>query len=85
MAKLLRILDSVQLNLTEWFIVGLAATVAGLVAALKLQGSRLHKAQLELLDHRFAVTDERTQTAADNAKLAYMKARNDYKNAGGKL
>lgn len=67
-------------------LVGLiAAVLAGLVAALELQGSWLHRAQIKLLD----VTLQQKQTrAADNvaaAKEAYAEALNSFIRAGGRL
>jgi hypothetical protein len=70
-------------KIEEYLIVGLAAIVGLLVAALKLQGSRLHKTQVQLLDQQWDVKTASAQEAVNKAKLAYHAARKAYTDAGG--
>jgi malic enzyme len=55
-----------------------AVVIAGLVAALRIQGSRLHKAQVALLA-------QGAQSGVAQAQKAYDDARTAYLNAGGTL
>lgn len=72
-------------KIEEYLLVGLAAMVGLLVAALKLQGSRLHKAQVELLNQKFEAQSKAAQDKVNSAKMDYLKALKDYSAAGGSV
>jgi hypothetical protein len=42
-------LENIRLSLTQWLWLSTAAVIGFLVAALRIQGSRLHKAQIDAL------------------------------------
>jgi hypothetical protein len=72
-------------KIEQYVIVGLVAMVGLLVAALKLQGSRLHKAQVALLDEQWTMKAANAQDTVNKAKLAYHAARKNYTDAGGSM
>lgn len=78
MNKIYTFMQSIKLTLTQWVIVSLAATVGLLVAALRLQGSRLHYAQLQLLEANYNAQDQTDDEAVAKAKEAYKKALDSY-------
>ena len=74
-------LSSIKLTLQQWGLVTLATLVGILVIVLKLQGSRLHYAQLQLLEANFKAQDQTDDDAVKAAKEAYEKALNSYNNS----
>jgi hypothetical protein len=67
-------LKSITLTITQWAFVTLLAIIAFLAAALKLRGSELHKAKVDLLKAQMdAETKEGDQKIA-TAREAYEKA-----------
>lgn len=72
-------------KIEEYLLVGLAAMVGLLVAALKLQGSRLHKAQVQLLEQKFDAQNRAAQDKAESSRQAYLRALRDYGAAGGSV
>lgn len=58
-----------------------AVLVGGLVSALKLQGSRLHAAQLQLLQIHVNSSLEKPQEAVDRAQERYNQAMEKYNHA----
>lgn len=85
MSKILSYLDSIKLTLAQWGIVSVVTIIGGLVALLKLQGSRLHKAQIKLLDQNFTYKLDTAAKNTKNAGTAYQTAKDAYLNAGGTL
>lgn len=85
LSKLTGFLSGLKLSATEWLLVGSATIIAGLVAALKLQGSRLHKAQVDLLSQKFQVTNDKLSKQSSDAHEAYQKALGSYLDARGKV
>jgi DUF1680 family protein len=82
MSTITTYLSNLRLSLTQWGLLTASVIIGGLVAALRLQGSRLHSAQVSLLtDHlnnTQAQYDQKVQTAKDrfNAALgAYNKTK----------
>jgi hypothetical protein len=67
-------IKNITLSITQWAVVTLLAVVAFLAAALKLRGSELHKAKVDLLKAQMdAETKEGDQKIA-SAKEAYERA-----------
>jgi hypothetical protein len=68
-------LSDLKLSLSQWLLLLLATCVGGLVVALKLQGSQLHKAQVELLSSRVKQTtdvdNEARKEVLDTFQAAY--------------
>lgn len=70
MKTLITYLGNLRLSLTQWGLLTASVIIGGLVAALRLQGSRLHSAQVSLL------TDHLNNTQAQyDQKVATSKAR----------
>lgn len=74
MSTILSFFNRIRLNLTQWLVVTVALVIAGLVEALRIQGSRLHKAQVALLEQSAAKGTQEAQKAYDDAKAAYLRA-----------
>lgn len=51
--------DNLRLSVSQWLIITLGVLCGVLVAALKLQGSRLHKAQIEAIFAKIDLTNGR--------------------------
>jgi hypothetical protein len=73
--KVWRLANSIQLNLTQWLLLGMATAIGGLTVALKLQGSRLHALQVQLLEKNIQITissdDNAVKMARDKFNEAY--------------
>lgn len=79
MNSIINFLSSLKLTLLQWIAISLAAIVGGLVALLKIQGGRLHAAQVAVLKANMANYTERSASARiayNQAKMAYEKASN---------
>lgn len=74
-------LSSIKLSVAQWLGASAALIVGLLVAALKLQGSRLHKAQTELLREQFGRKMEVQDRAVEQAKARWQKALDEYNDA----
>lgn len=82
MAKLIwDFISNLHLTLTEWAIAALAAVVGAFVVAFKVQGSRLHAAQVQLLLMRYSVTNGRDSDRINAAKAVMNKAIKAYEDA----
>jgi hypothetical protein len=83
--KILGFLQGMKLSLTEWLAITGLTVIGALVAALRIQGSQLHKAQVQLAgaarDAR-AAQDDKDTTDADIRYCTLLAA---YKKAGGKI
>lgn len=75
MTKLLAFLSSIRLTLAQYAAMGGAALLGLLVVALKVQGSRLHKAQIQLLEVQVEQGLGDAASAVIAAKRAYRLAR----------
>ncbi len=65
MTKLLTFLSSVRLTITQYATLSLAVALGALVVAFRIQGSRLHSAQISLLtDHLNTLQNQRDQDVA---------------------
>lgn len=74
-------LSSVKLTITQWFGVVAAATIGALVLALRLQGSRLHKAQVQLLSLTFTAAMGQQDARVESARKAYHDALGSYEDS----
>lgn len=82
---MIQFLSDLKLSVTQWLGVMAAIVIGGLVAALKLQGSRLHRAQLKILEQDRDRAQEKADGSAFEAGKRYHEALNEFLNAGGKL
>ena len=85
MIAILDYLKSIKLTLAEWAGVTAAAVIGVLIAALKVQGSRLHKAQNDLLKQQYDFYMATANEKANAAKAKYESSLQQYLKAGGKL
>lgn len=85
MSSILSFLKNLQLTAQQW-LAALAATVIGaLVVAMKVQGSLLHKAQINVLKLTLKPKLDQDQFSVDKAQQAYDRILQDYLSSGGKL
>lgn len=82
--KALEFLDKLQLSFMQWVLLTGAAVIGGLVYALRLQGSRLHRAQVDLLHERVNNTNEKDQESVKAARDRFNKSLSDYINGSSK-
>lgn len=78
-------LQGLRMSLTGWLALTAATVIAGLVALLKLQGSQIHKLQIELLDHDLEAKGRVQAAKVAAAGDRWTKALDAYKRAGGVL
>ena len=78
-------IKGLQLTLTQWLVVGVAAAIAAAVEAFRLQGQALHKAQVQLLEQNIKLREGQDQTATVDAVYKYHQALAAYYQAGGRL
>lgn len=76
---------SINLSLYQWLIVTAAAVFGGLVIALRLEGSEVHRLQVRLLEETIDSKLHQQQAITDNLQGVYGKALKSYEDAGGKL
>lgn len=70
---------------TEWLITAIVAIIGGLVAALKIQGFQLHRAQVQLLKAHIEAKEARNAEVTQKAYDTYKTALDSYLKAGGTL
>lgn len=82
--RIVGFVSKLQLSFTQVAIIAVATLISGLVAALKLQGSALHRAQIQLLNQHIQnmdhTDDEAVQAARDvfnKEYYAYCKAKKE--------
>jgi hypothetical protein len=78
-------LKSLRLSLAEWLALTAAVIVGGLVAVLKVQGSQLHAAQLQLLSQRLDAKAQKANSDTATALAVYDREKQAFLDAGGKL
>lgn len=83
MSMILTVLKTIKLSLAQYAALVAATLIGGLVLALKLQGSRLHAAQLQLLQIHVNSSLEKPQEVVDKARERYNQAMTAYKASGG--
>jgi len=71
-------LSNIKLSLSQWLLLLLATCVGGLVAALQLQGSQLHKVQVELLSSRVKQTTDTDNAARTEVLNTFQTAYKSY-------
>lgn len=74
-------LSGVKLTFAQWIGASAALVIGLLVAALKLQGTRLHKAQTDLLKEQFSRAMDAQDAQVDAAKAAWQDALKAYEDA----
>ena len=85
MSKILSFLDSFRLTLAQWASLSAVAIIGGLIAALKLEGSRVHRLQVQLLETQSQQQLDQAKAATQTALDRYTAARQAYLKAGGVL
>lgn len=82
MQTILNYLSDLRLSLTQWALLTASVIIGVLVAALRLQGSRLHSAQISLLTDHYLnaqnLADSKVQAAKERFEAA-MEAYNGSK------
>lgn len=76
-------IKGLKLNAQDAAIAAIVALIGGLVAALKLQGYQLHKAQVQLLKGQIEAKEARNADISQKAYDTYKDALNSYIKAGG--
>jgi hypothetical protein len=74
-------LSSLSLSLTQWALLSLSAIIGILLVVLKLQGSKLHAAQVTILEQHLASQDEKNASAVQSARDRFNQAYQEYKKA----
>jgi hypothetical protein len=78
MGTLLAYLKDFKLSITQWLLLSMAAVIAGLVGLLRLQGSRFHNTQVQLLHQQFRQAMDQQDQRVDAAKDRFEKALQEY-------
>lgn len=78
MDTILNFLTNLKLSLTQWISVTAAATIGFLVVALKIQGGRLHKAQVDLLEANMRSQDKEDDDAVQAARMKFAEALREF-------
>ena len=81
LSSLLARLKGLQLSISQWIMVSMAAIIGGLVVSLRLQGSALHKAQLGLLKSNLDFKIAAQHKDTDLATISYELAKEQYEAA----
>jgi len=74
-------LTDIKLSLTHWLLATLAVICGGLVIALRLQGSRLHKAQIDAISARIDLANNKEEAIIDSLKEDLEKHVSAYNNS----
>ena len=78
-------LSNIKLSLTQIGLLIGSSIIGGLLLALKLQGTELHRAQLKLLEQSFHNAMDLQDNKVDAARQAFQAAKDAYVEAGGEL
>jgi hypothetical protein len=78
MKTLITYLSNLRLSLTQWGLLTASFIIGGLITALKLQGSRLHSAQVSLLTEHLNNTQNQADAKVDAAKARFQSALDAY-------
>lgn len=74
-------LSNIKLTLVQWIGASAAIVIGVLVAALKLQGTRLHRTQTELLASQFGRSMDTQDAKVEAAKKKWQDALQAYEDA----
>ena len=77
-------LSNLHLTLVQWLLVSLATAFGVLVVMFKLQGSKLHLAQVQLLTLDFKAQNMKDRGVVSRARTRYTKAMNSYIQSKGR-
>ena len=75
---MLTYLSNLRLSLTQWGLLTASVIIGGLVAALRLQGSRLHSAQVSLLTEHLNNAQNQADANVESAKARFAAALEAY-------
>jgi hypothetical protein len=81
MNTVLSFLSNLKLTITQWALMLLTLVVAALVVALRLQGTRLHATQVNLLKAQFGNAMSLQDAKVDAARTAFENAIQEYEDA----
>lgn len=73
------ILKGIKLTIVQWLSIMAVVVIGGLVAALKLQGSRLHKAKVDLLKERLDRKIDERGKKVKVARKKFLEAMDEYR------
>jgi hypothetical protein len=74
-------LSNIKLSIAQWAGIMASAAIGVLVFALRLQGSRLHRAQTDLLKEQFGREMDRSDAKVEAAKKKWADALQAYEDA----
>lgn len=74
-------LSNLKLSLQQYIYFTVALVVGGLVVALRVQGSKLHKAQVQVLQFHYGATMDQQDGKVEASRERYLKALEAYKGA----
>ncbi len=83
-SKILSYFGSIKLTLEQFTLIALTTAVGALVVALKVQGSRLHKLEVQMLETNIHSQDQADTKAVKDAYDVWFTAYNSYLANGGK-
>lgn len=71
-------LNHISLTLTQWILLSMAGVIGALTVALRLQGSALHKAQVQLLEEHLDVVTSTDDKAVASSRANFQQAYKAY-------
>jgi hypothetical protein len=78
MSTIISFITNIKLTVTQWVMVCMATVIAVLVTICKIQGSSLHKAQVDLLRATFGAAMTKQDAIVDAARKSYLDALAEY-------
>lgn len=78
-------LSTIKLTVTQWLLIMMAGTIGVLVVALRLQGSKLHKAQVTILTTNLNNSIKQSEAKTAEASHRFDKAYQAYRFAKKKV
>ena len=78
MQRVLNYLLNLKLSVTQILMGLMAGAIAFLVAAFELQGTKLHKTQVDLLRATYNAKMDQQDKAVDSARLKFLDALDKY-------
>lgn len=76
--NLINWLTNLKLSVTQWLGITASAVIGALVIALKLQGGRLHRTQVDLLRSNMKATQKENDDAVEVARKKFAEALGEY-------